>query len=150
MIDESMEDRGVKGYPMVRVWLIVAPVILVMTIVFCGRVGHAAEINDADAIKAIMGEASNQGFEGMTAIGEAIRNRGSLNGVYGLTARHIYKEPSWVWVQAEKAWKASKTSNLTHGSRHWENIRAFGTPYWAKGHQPVVTIKDHAFYNDIK
>ena len=37
-----------------------------------------------DAIRAIVGEAANQGSQGMLAIACAIRNRGHLKGAYGL------------------------------------------------------------------
>jgi len=119
---------------------------LVIALLFVHSTAFAAEIPTDLAIKAIMGEASNQGFDGMVAVGEAIRNRGTLKGVYGVNAKHIYKEPDWVWNQARKAWEVSKTSNLVKKADHWENTKAFGTPYWAKNMVKTAQIKDHSFY----
>ena len=120
------------------------PVILALLLI-AGN-AFAAEIPADMAVKAIMGEASNQGFQGMVAVGEALRNRGTLKGVYGLKAKHIYKEPAWVWNQARRAWEVSKTSNLVKRADHWENTKAFGTPYWANGMVKTITIGSHSFY----
>lgn len=103
------------------------------------------------AIRAIVGEAANQGLDGMTAVAEAIRNRGSLSGVYGVKAPHADREPSWVWAQAEKAWKASAGSDLVHGATHWESTD-FKTPRWARGKGVIVTaqIGKHRFYKGVR
>ena len=106
-----------------------------------------AEIPQALAVKAIVGEAANQGVDGMTAVAEAIRNRGTLNGVYGLKRESfISSQPKWVHDQARQAWKRSETTNLVKGADHWENVEAFGVPYWAKSMQVTAKIKDHTFY----
>lgn len=105
-----------------------------------------SNVSDKLAVMAIMGEASNQGFEGMVAVGEAIRNRGSLKGVYGVKSKHIYRDSRYVWDSARKAWQASKTSNLVKGADHWENIKAFGKPKWADEMLETARIRDHVFY----
>jgi hypothetical protein len=98
------------------------------------------------AVRAIIGEAADQGYEGMLAVACAIRNRGTLKGVYGLGAKHIDKEPEWVWDLARKAWKNSAECDVTKGADHWENIKAFGKPYWADKCEKTYTHKDHVFY----
>ena len=105
----------------------------------------ADTISDAQAVRAIIGEASNQGYVGMYAVASGIRNRGSLKGVYGLKAKHVDLEPKWVWDMARKAWKESKVKRL-HIGDYWENIKTFGTPSWVKGMKEVYRIKDHVFY----
>lgn len=105
-----------------------------------------AEINDTLAVRAIIGEGANQGFTGMWALASAIVNRGTLQGVYGLNAKHIDKEPTWVWEQAQRAWQEAKSGNLLHKGDHWENIKAFGEPYWVKDMVCVYEYKDHRFY----
>ena len=107
---------------------------------------RASEVPESLALRAIIGEASDQGFEGMTAVAEAIRNRGTLKGVYGVNAKHVDKQPEWVWDKARQAWNRSKTSDLVHRADHWENTKAFGEPYWAKHMVKTAQIKDHAFY----
>ncbi len=107
---------------------------------------YPAAIVPADlAIRAIIGEASNQGYRGMLALASGIRNRGTLQGVYGLKAKHVDNEPEWVWELAKKAWDESEF-NRTHTGTHWENIKAFGEPYWAKTMEVVYSFKDHVFY----
>ena len=118
--------------------------VLLIIILFSGLA--YAEIDDSQAVRAMVGEASNQGYEGMLAVACAIRNRGTLDGVYGLHAKHVNKEPDWVWSQARRAWKESKYNDITQGSNYWENVKAFGEPKWAKAMVPTVKIKDHQFY----
>lgn len=123
---------------------------LLLIILFVSFTSPAfADVTDRLAVMAIMGEASNQGYEGMVAVGEAIRNRGNLKGVYGVNARHIHKEPKWVWDMALRAWKDSERSNLVKGADHWENIKAYGKPYWAKKMIETARIKDHVFYKSV-
>ena len=106
---------------------------------------EASEINDNLAIRAIIGEASNQGYQGMLALAVGIRNRGTLQGVYGLKAKHIDKESQWVWSLAKRAWQESKYNRI-HSGTHWENIKAFGKPYWVKSMKEVYRYKNHVFY----
>jgi len=105
-----------------------------------------AEIDDDLAIRAIIGEASNQGSQGMLAVACGIRNRGTLKGVYGLNAKHVDNEPQWVWDLARKAWEKSAHKDIVREATHWENNQAFGKPYWAKDMIEVITIGDHIFY----
>ncbi len=133
-----------------RFWKVIALIgwILFFIVLFCWLwFPHleASQVNDNSAIKAIMGESSNQGYQGMLAVAVGIRNRGTLQGVYGLKAKHIYKEPQWVWDMAKQAWQESKT-NCFHSGTHWENIKAFGKPYWLKNMILVYHYKDHNFY----
>lgn len=107
-----------------------------------------AAVNKQDAIRAIMGEASNQGRRGMLYVACAIRNRGHLGGVYGLKAKHIDNEPRWVWQMAAEEWERSKNKDITNGATHWENINAYGTPYWVKSMNKVAEYKDHVFYKE--
>lgn len=106
-------------------------------------------IPEEKAILAIIGEAENQGYEGMLAVSCAIRNRGSLKGVYGLNAprvRHgLYTKGTW--LLARKAWRRSSWGESIVGqSNAWENTTAFGKPYWASSCEETVTIKDHVFF----
>jgi len=102
---------------------------------------------ETQAVKAIMGEARNQGYQGMLAVACGIRNRGTLQGVYGLNAK--INEPKWVWDMADKAWRESLTNRI-HSGDHWENIKSFGTPEWVKGMKLVYQYKDHVFYKSNK
>lgn len=107
------------------------------------------DTTDTYAWRAIIGEASNQGYEGMLAVACGIRNRGHLYGVYGINSPHIDKEPEWVWRMAKKAWEESK-DNRIHTGTHWENVKEFGKPYWADSMIEVYRYKDHIFYKGVK
>lgn len=122
--------------------------ILAILLLFCliHCLVYAEEIEAAPAIRAIIGEASDQGYTGMLAVACAIRNRGTLKGVYGLHAQHVNTEPQWVFDLAKKAWLQSESLDITSGATHWENIKAFGTPYWVKSMIKVYVYKDQVFY----
>ena len=106
----------------------------------------AKAINQDQAIRAILGEARGEGYTGMYAIACALRNRGHLRGVYGLYAKMPYINPK-VSTLALKAWQNSLYGHdVTGGANHWENIKAFGLPRWAKGARITVTIGRHTFF----
>lgn len=128
-----------------RYFLPAVVAILVLIMIVFLSMARAEEIDETSAVKAILGEASNQGYQGMLAVAVGIRNRGTLQGVYGLKAKHIYSEPQYVWDLARKAWKES-LNNRIHKGTHWENIKAFGNPYWVKNMMQVYEYKDHVFY----
>lgn len=111
--------------------------------------GGLSPVPDALAIRAIIGEASGEGYRGMLAVAEGIRNRGHLNGVYGLKARHIRKEAPKVWRAAEKAWKASSRSNLTGGATVWGNkkdVSKFKKTTWFRRYRQTAKIGNHYFF----
>lgn len=108
-----------------------------------------ADFTEEEAIQAIVGEAANQPYVGQVALAEAIRNRGTLQGVYG-ARRDTSREPEWVFERAEKAWNESKTTNLVKGATHWENVKQFGMPYWADTMQITKVYADHTFFKPIK
>ena len=106
-----------------------------------------------DAVKAIIGEASNQGYHGMLAVAVGIRNRGSLKGVYGVNSPHIDNEPRYVWEMARKAWNESETNRI-HTGDHWaskivdkewlDHMRA------SDKFVEVYDYKDHVFFREVK
>lgn len=109
----------------------------------------SAEIPQEKAIRVIVGEASNQGFKGMVCVAEVIRHKGSLKGFYVLHAPHSAHEPKWVWNMARIAWYRSKTTNLTKYADHFENIHAFGCPYWIRNCVKTFSYRDHVFYKEV-
>lgn len=105
-----------------------------------------AAVPQEQAIRAIVGEAANQGRAGMLAVAGAIRNRGTLKGVYGLKSKVLSQQPEWVWERARLAWAMSATNDISRGATHWENIKAFGEPRWAKSLTVTTNIGSHTFY----
>ena len=111
---------------------------------------RANAYTDQEAIRTIVGEASNQGFKGMICVGEVIRQNSSLRGFYGLHASHSLKEPARIWALAKQAWISSKNTNFTNHANHFENIHAFGEPYWVKRCVLTFEYRDHKFYREVK
>ena len=122
-------------------WLFILIIIFFWIGFFAGKANSQDEIE----IHCIMGEARGEGLIGMTAIAEAMRNRGTLKGVYGCKA--TFSEPNWVWRIARQAWLDSYDSNLTKGATHWESTD-FVIPYWVKAMDITVTIGKHVFYKE--
>lgn len=133
--------------------------LIVLTLCGCSDIVFANTIDSDKAIKSIIGEGEDQGKIGMTALGEAIRNRGTLKGVYGYRAiieknGKFYRKSkkglraisSSIVKQAEQAWKDSSRSNYVHGANHWENVKAFGMPDWAIDMEKTFEYKDHMFF----
>lgn len=131
--------------------LVVSSIILSGVIIFISGEFNKAfpyEISEATAVRCIIGEAGNQGEHGMIVLAEALRNRGTTKGVYGCNAKHIDKEPKWVWELALASWRASASTGFTKGADHWENTKTFGEPYWAKSMVMTYEYKDHRFYKE--
>lgn len=114
------------------------------------------------SVRAILGEAEGESYAGKVALAYALKNRGKLAGVYGHKAvskrfkgyyRGDRRLNEKVVKEAQKAWEWANSYpalDPTHGAKHWENIKAYGVPYWARGHKPSVVIGNHAFYVGIK
>lgn len=115
-------------------------------------VGSQSSVREVDAVLAIIGEAENQGYDGMLAVACAIRNRGTLQGVYGIKAPRVVqkKYSPKTYAKALKAWRASSDCDVTNGADHWENVKAFGKPKWAKTMKLTYVCKDHEFYRGAK
>jgi len=132
---------------------------------------------DLLAISTIMAEAGNQPLEGMTAVGEVIRNRaarkynsdGSIIGTilgpfqfscwnHDPTNRRLMIRnlnnlvffPATQGGRAALAWNNSKTSKITNGAVLYHTTSI--SPAWvnAPGVNKTVEIADHIFYNEVK
>jgi len=131
--------------------------VAVAVLVTCGAYQASAyaavlptEIPKTRAVNAIIGEAEGEGYAGMLAVACAIRNRGTLKGVYGEKAVRVLKRKysASVFVHAVKAWEESANpDNCTQidGATHWEGT-AFKTPYWASSMILTATIGNQRFY----
>lgn len=145
---------------MVKLGMIGFAVISVILAIVVGFSGCAAascddiDIDDNQAVLAIIGEAEDQGVEGMRAIGFALINRGNLDGVYGLRAKRVvfHKYSNDTYLQAKKAWKYAKNhqdEDSTDGSTGWGNasdIRKFKTQRWFNNCTVVKQVGQQWFY----
>ena len=121
-------------------YCLIIPVIVCMGLIFLvvlSGCAYSQEIDYKTAIHCILGEARGEGYKGMVAVGEALRNRGTVKGVYG--CRADFKEPKWVWDLAEKAWRESVKTNLVKGSDHWVGTKRDGE--WIAKMEKTMTFK---------
>lgn len=105
----------------------------------------ARGFSDAQAIRAIVGEAANQGPRGMLAVAGAIRNRADLHGVYGGGSPILGQQPRWVWRAARDAWLRSKVTDTSNGGLCWESTD-FPRPKWSKSMHVTAHVGKHIFY----
>lgn len=105
-----------------------------------------AAIPETAAVRAILGEASNQSDRAMLGVACALRNRGTLAGVYGVNNPVVNRASARLRQRARRAWLASARQDITRGARH------FGCPADAPyflhtlNYRPVAKIGDITFY----
>lgn len=104
-----------------------------------------AEVSEKEAVRVILAEAENQSLEGMVAVGEVIRRRGSLKGFSN-------RKPSEAMTErAKEAWRLSANTNLSKGATLFENIVDFGFPEsWNR--EKVVCVErigKHYFFQEV-
>lgn len=108
------------------VYIITIIVCLVAICFFAGCAG-AEEITDAKAIHCILGEARSDGYAAMLGHAEAIRNRGTLKGVYGcrvdLSHEMSYLKVKRIDVAAKQAWESSRYTHTVAGAQFWGSMR---------------------------
>ena len=141
-------------------WYVIGTIILsilLLVFVFCTQ-AHAQSaplpaFTESNIIRAGIGEAASEGYEGLYAVSCAIFNRGTLKGVYGFKSRQVDKEPLWVWQMARRAYLNAKEAYSAGACQaygtHWESVK-FKEPYWAKNMIKTVKIGSHIFYKERK
>jgi len=147
-----MNDKSGKTYDLFMMYAVLLLTVFGFLFLFKGC-AVASGISDENAVRAIIGEAENQGYQGMKAVACGIRNRGTLKGVYGLNAprvkKHKYSEQTE--AMALVAWETSSDPDecrFLGGARYWENVKAFGKPTWASKMIETYRHKDHVFYKE--
>jgi hypothetical protein len=119
-----------------------------LLVVMCVGIARGEEI--PKEVYCAVGEAEGEGYAGLLAVSEAIRNRGTLRGVYGCKAPRVInrKYSDKVLRDALRAWKESAHTNTVRGATHWEGT-AFKTPYWAKDMIVTARINNQIFYKEV-
>ena len=112
----------------------------------------AQSFTDKQAILAIIGESESEGYAGMYAVACAIRNRGTLKGVYGLNSGRVVHQlySKHTYQLASGAWMASGDGiDATNGATGWGNawdVKQFKKTTWFKKCHITANVKDHYFY----
>ena len=94
---------------------------LALTAALIASAAPAFGLSASSATNAIVGEAAGCPYAVKVAVACALRNRGTLHGVYGRHAAHNAGEPARVWTDARRAWAESATRDVTHGATHFGN-----------------------------
>jgi len=125
---------------------------IIFVIVFSIVCGHVwgAEIPKTRAVMAVIGEAEGETYIGKLAVACAIRERGTLRGVFGEHAprvkKHLYSVKTF--VAADRAWEESRDPGncaMTDHADHWEGT-AFPLPSWAKDMKQTAVIGNQRFF----
>ena len=126
-----------------------AALILIFFVLAFVDLADAAEIREADAVHAILGEARGEGYRGMYAVACAIRNRGHLRGVDGRHAKLSGVSPE-IHHLAARAWAESETGDdITHGADHWY-AHNLCRPWWARYGTRTAVIGGHTYMKNVK
>jgi len=96
--------------------------IIILGLLASGLASQAGTVSESKAVRAIVGESAGDGEQVMLAVACAIRNRGTLHGVYGLNAKHNADEPAWVWQRARQAWLESGRRDVTNGATYFGSL----------------------------
>lgn len=116
-----------------------------LALLMAGALHAAPAFTDQNAVKALIGEAGNQSDRTLLAVAGALRNRGTLAGVYGGSNPTVVQASAQLWARAARAWRQSATVRLTRA-------KFFGSPadarYFRKTlhYTPVGTAGDITFY----
>jgi len=106
--------RRLEDY--IAILLVVAGAFAVVSLSTC-KPAEASEI--PQEVKAIIGEAIGQSDKEILAHCHALRNRGTLKGVYGLNNWHKHNTPKNV-ARVTKLWiQSGKEADFTKGCNHW-------------------------------
>lgn len=102
----------------------------------------------------LVSEAGDQGYGGLLAVAEVLRNRGwRTAGFSGLHRKELHdfvsRQPRRVFRDARRAIaEARRGSDTVKGATHFDNVGAFGRPRWASGMRQVAEVGSHVFWRE--
>lgn len=135
-----------------------AGLMLALMTILLSSCACAGQISDTQAVRAILGESEGESITGMIALGEVIRKRGSMRGIYGYNAvKYVngrYMRGSraispTLAKQALKAWKTSANTNYALNAQGWGNandLKVFKRQKWFSRCIIVTKIGSHYFW----
>ena len=110
--------------------------------------------------RGIIAEAVSEGPRGMYAVACCVRNRlaaGMDPGLCALKRKDLDRFVKREGFAAERTARAivdkvfsGSAPDITLGATHYEAVKQYGVPAWAKGMRRAVTIGAHAFYRSKK
>ena len=103
-------------------------------------------------VDVIIGEAEGEPYMGKLAVACAIRNRGTLVGVYGQNARRVKDKlySRQVLIDSTLAWEESKypaKCEFISGAQHWQSQEDLAKhPSWVTNCDQKTIIGGHTFF----
>jgi hypothetical protein len=130
-------------------WVVASAFVFVIFLIMASFV-FSADIERSRAVNAIIGESEGEPYKGKLAVACAIRNRGTLKGVYGEKAPRVTKKlySAKIKADSERAWDESESASACQfidGADHWEGT-AFKKPTWAYNMTETFRTKGQVFY----
>ena len=129
--------------------------VFVVMMLLCGNSYAMSEVDFVASV--IAAEAVGDGYEGMYAVACVIQNRMATRHktayqvvtqrkqFFGATSKNRLKLYNSVKSKVDVIAKnIGHLKDITNGATHFENIKAFGLPYWAT--IQCATIGNHTFY----
>ena len=142
-------------HPNFWIWIgiILACLCLVASVVF--PLAHATPPPD-NLWKGLIGEAVGEGYVGMTAVAFVYKNRLKQTLPLGCIALNRKDLDEFIELQGIQYVRLAKQiihevfytnkKDITNGATHYENVEAFGIPYWATNMKVTCKIGRHTFY----
>lgn len=113
-----------------------------------------------DLWKGLIGEAVGEGYEGMYAVACVYRNRLEKGLPLGCVALRRRDLDEFVRKQGKKFEYMAKDiieevfeqngKDVTGGATHYENIKRFGIPWWAKTMVRTFRLGNHTFFGRLR
>lgn len=134
-------------------------ILALMSLFSCRDANAELAIDERTALRIVLAEAEGEPQIGRIAIGEVLRQRNSVKPFCGFKAvtyrngafyRGNRKIDDITVGQALKAWRESERTNYTKKATHFENVKAFGVPYWAHQMEETCRIGNHVFYREVR
>ena len=120
------------------------------------KIAMVRDYEDQRIIEAIITEAISESEKGIIAVAWVFKNRLDIGMSLGSCGqerkdrdRFISQQPQWKKDLVSNIWQRIKAGQLvdpTNGALYFENINAFGSPYWIDDVEFVVEIGNHKFY----
>lgn len=127
----------------------VGEILLVAVVLLATQIAWA-EVSAKAAVRVILGEAADQDFRTKLAVAEVIRRRKTLSVFSAARRPHLQQfadaQPKRVQKEARRAWESSAYTNIADGATHFENVAAFGEPWWSREMIAVAHFGKLTFY----
>ena len=154
-----MPSKGVSGNRKLGAKNALLPLAILLSLsgnLAYGQTGSGYDPNkEAIYVQVILTEAAGESEEGQVAVGEVLRNRHwSLRGFSGIRRpdlqRFLERQDAKTIAGAKRSLlRARGGSYIAGGATHFENVEAFGMPWWAKKMRVTAKIGRHTFFKEV-